>query len=145
MCIFILCALVFCLYVCQWEGTRSSGTGVTDSCELPCSCWRVNIGSLEKQPVLLTPEPSLQPLLLHFLSVQKVWNSKSNCWQELRDCLIYWPQLRLKQLYMLRVWGLEGFVWRHFVVVRGVCVVVVVLFLFWVKACIQLSVWNSKE
>ena len=24
------------------EGPRSSGTGVTDSCELPCRCWELN-------------------------------------------------------------------------------------------------------
>lgn len=36
-------------------------TGVTDSCELPCECWELNLDPLEEQPVLLTTKPSLQP------------------------------------------------------------------------------------
>jgi hypothetical protein len=40
---------------------RSPETGVTDSCELPCWCWELNLDPLEEQPVLLTTEPSLQP------------------------------------------------------------------------------------
>jgi hypothetical protein len=35
---------------------------VTDSCELLCGCWELNLGPLEVQSVLLTTEPSLQPL-----------------------------------------------------------------------------------
>ena len=45
-------ALVFCLDVCLYEGARSSGTGVTDCCELPCGCWELNKGPLEEQPVV---------------------------------------------------------------------------------------------
>ena len=37
------------------------------SCELPCGCWELNLDPLEEQPVLLTTEPSLQPLLWVFL------------------------------------------------------------------------------
>jgi len=48
------------------EGVRASGTGVIDSCELPCGCWDLNLGLLEEQPALLTAEPSLQsPLFGH--------------------------------------------------------------------------------
>ena len=43
------------------ESVRCPGTGVTDSCELPCGCWELNSGPLEEQPVLLTAEPSPQP------------------------------------------------------------------------------------
>ena len=57
----ILCALVFCLHVCLCEGVRAPGTGVTDSCELPCGCWGLIQGHLEEQPVLLTTEPPLGP------------------------------------------------------------------------------------
>ena len=46
----ILCE-VFCLYVCLCEVVRSSGTGVTDSCELPCGCWELNTYPLEEQPL----------------------------------------------------------------------------------------------
>jgi hypothetical protein len=37
-------------------------TGVADSCEPLCGCWESNLGSLEEQSVLLTPESSPQPL-----------------------------------------------------------------------------------
>jgi hypothetical protein len=40
---------------------RFPATGVTDSCELPCGFWELNLGPLEEQSVLLTAEPSLQP------------------------------------------------------------------------------------
>jgi hypothetical protein len=46
----------------------SLGTGVPDSCELPCGFWELNLDPLEEQPVLLTAEPSLQLLLFFFLS-----------------------------------------------------------------------------
>lgn len=46
------------------KGGGSSGTAVTDSCELPCGSLESNLGLLEEQPVLLTADPSL---LLYFL------------------------------------------------------------------------------
>ena len=52
-----------CLHVYLCEGVRSPGTGVTDSCELQCRCWELNLGPLEEQLVLLTVEPSLLSLL----------------------------------------------------------------------------------
>ena len=55
----ILCTLLFCLHVCLCEGVKSSGTGVTDSCELPCRCWELNLDPLEEQLMLLAAEPSL--------------------------------------------------------------------------------------
>ena len=42
----------------------SSDLGVTDSCELPCGCWELNPGPLEKQSMLRSTEPSLQPSLV---------------------------------------------------------------------------------
>jgi hypothetical protein len=33
-----------------------------DGCEPPCGCWELNSGPLEELSVLLTAEPSLQPL-----------------------------------------------------------------------------------
>ena len=51
-----------CLRVCE----RVSNLGVTAHCELPCDWWDLNLGPLEEQPVLLTAEPSLQPLLFYF-------------------------------------------------------------------------------
>jgi hypothetical protein len=38
---------------------------VTDSCEPPCGCWDLNSGLSEEQSVLLTTEPSLQPMRPH--------------------------------------------------------------------------------
>ena len=35
---------------------------ITDGCEPPCSCWELNSGPVEEQPMLLTSEPSLQQL-----------------------------------------------------------------------------------
>ena len=45
------------------KDSGSPASGVTDGCELPCGCWESNPGPLEEQPVLLTTEPALQPLL----------------------------------------------------------------------------------
>ena len=55
-----LYTLVLCLLICPCEGDRCPGTGITDSCGLPCGCWELNLDPLEEQPVLLTTEPSLQ-------------------------------------------------------------------------------------
>lgn len=35
-------------------------TGVIDACALPCRCWKLKLGRLEKQQGLLTTEPPLQ-------------------------------------------------------------------------------------
>lgn len=67
----VLC--VFCLYIVlcttpvlclgPWKsrGHRSLATGDRDSRKLPCRCLESELGSLQVQ-VLLTPEPSPQPL-----------------------------------------------------------------------------------
>lgn len=54
------------LHVCLYEGVRLPGTGASDSCELPCGCWKPNSGPLKDQQALPTTEPSLQPLILFF-------------------------------------------------------------------------------
>jgi hypothetical protein len=45
---------------------------LSDGCELPCGCWEQNLGPLQEQSVLLTTEPSLQPLFVvcdgHYMS-----------------------------------------------------------------------------
>ena len=67
VCLFIyLCTVVLCLSVCLYEDVGSPGTGVADSCELPCGCWVLNPSPLQEQPVLLTTEPSHQPLFSTF-------------------------------------------------------------------------------
>jgi hypothetical protein len=49
------------LPACVCEGVKCPGTGATDSCELPCGYWELNLDPLEEHPVLLTTKPSLQP------------------------------------------------------------------------------------
>jgi hypothetical protein len=58
-----LCTLVFYLHVCQYEEAGFPGTGLTDSCKLPCGCWELNLSPLKDQPMpILTMEPSRQTL-----------------------------------------------------------------------------------
>ena len=48
------------LFYVHWdESVRFSGSGVTDSCQLLCGCWELNLDPLEGQLVLLTTDPSL--------------------------------------------------------------------------------------
>jgi hypothetical protein len=60
--IFILCILMLCLPTYQ----KRESNPITDGCEPPCSCWGLNSGPLEEQPVLLTSEIFLQPPSLLF-------------------------------------------------------------------------------
>lgn len=39
---------------------------ITDDCELPCECWKPNLGPLHQQQVLLTAEPFSSPLSFIF-------------------------------------------------------------------------------
>jgi hypothetical protein len=62
----VSCMYIYTPHVClaprqSEEYNRFSGTGVTDSCELPCGCWEWNLAPLKEWPMLLTTEPSLQP------------------------------------------------------------------------------------
>lgn len=56
------------------EGVKSFGTGVTDGCEPWYGFWGLNLGSLQEQQVLLSPEPSLQPQV--WLSWGKIFFKK---------------------------------------------------------------------
>ena len=47
--------MVFCPSVCLCEGVT-----VPDSCELPCGYWKLKLGPLEEQRMLLAAVPSLQ-------------------------------------------------------------------------------------
>ena len=57
-------ALVFCLHICLCEAFGSHGTGVTDSCELPCGDWELNPGPLKNNSVLLITKPHINVLLV---------------------------------------------------------------------------------
>ena len=50
------------------EGARSSRVGDTDDCGPPWHCLKLSLDPLEKQPVLLTSEPSISPAPLHNLN-----------------------------------------------------------------------------
>lgn len=55
------------VFVCLWPGKPEEdigapGIGVTGSCEPSSRCWELHLGPLQERRVLLTPEPSLQPL-----------------------------------------------------------------------------------
>ena len=55
-------ALSACTPACQKRAPEL----ITDGCKPPYGCWDLNSGPLQKQPVLLTNEPSLQPLYVRF-------------------------------------------------------------------------------
>lgn len=42
------------------EDSGYSGTGLRDGCEILCGCWKLNLGPLQEQKLLLTTEPPLQ-------------------------------------------------------------------------------------
>ena len=53
--------IIICKYtVAVFRHTRRDL--ITGGCEPPCGCWDLNSGPLEEQPVLLTADPSLQPI-----------------------------------------------------------------------------------
>jgi len=63
--------------ICLCDGVGCPGTGVTDRHEPPCGCCELNPGLLEEQPVLLTSEPSLQPLLKYLLTQFLTYRSEA--------------------------------------------------------------------
>ena len=59
---------IYLVYVCEYTSLQTyqerASDLVTEGWELACGCWELNSGPLEEQSVLLTTEPSLQPLQL---------------------------------------------------------------------------------
>lgn len=55
-----------CLRGCE-EGARFPRAGVIDGRKSPCGNWKLNLGPLEKHPLLLATEPSLQRKIKKFL------------------------------------------------------------------------------
>ena len=51
--------------MCIPAGQKRAPDLITDGCEPPCGCRELNSGPLEEQAMLLTAEPSLQPLFVH--------------------------------------------------------------------------------
>ena len=62
---------------CLQTHQKRASDPITDGCEPPCGCWELNSGPLEEQSVLLTTEPSLQPLKVLFAldCLPLVWQS----------------------------------------------------------------------
>ena len=58
--LFIYYMLVHCS--CLQTPQKRASDLITDGCEPPCGCWELNSGPLEGQSVLLTAEPSRQPI-----------------------------------------------------------------------------------
>jgi hypothetical protein len=64
----VLCQLVCLCTTCGRylqrleESAGSSGAGVTGGYYLSCEFWELNTGLLQEEPMLLTTEPSLQPV-----------------------------------------------------------------------------------
>lgn len=62
MCMDFACLPHMFGYLQRPEGVISSpGTQVPGRCELLCMCWDWDLGPLEEQQVLLTPQPYSQP------------------------------------------------------------------------------------
>lgn len=59
-------------YMCTWvpqkseKSIKSPGTKVMDGCDPPRGFWKLNLSPLREQQVLLTGEPSVQPLTEYF-------------------------------------------------------------------------------
>ena len=57
---------------CALEQQKTASHAITHGCEPLCGYWELNSGPLEKQPGLLTAEPSLQPPQWWILSVSQI-------------------------------------------------------------------------
>ena len=51
-------------YVCMPAGQKRALDHINYGYEPPRGCWELNSGPLEEQSVLLTSEPSLQPIYI---------------------------------------------------------------------------------
>ena len=81
---FLFCFICFaCTYICTIciiyfqrpkRGHRIPWKWSTGVCKPPRSCWELNPGPLKEQPVLLTTEPSLQPLIIFLCDLQYVYH-----------------------------------------------------------------------
>jgi hypothetical protein len=103
---FVFC-FVFKIYLllhcnCLQTHQRRASDLITDGCEPPCGCWHLNSGPSEEQSLLLTFEPSLQPLAFVFKDVpnwdlQAFWNVLHRLAQcsSLQIYLIHWPFILL--------------------------------------------------
>jgi hypothetical protein len=85
---FILCTRVRCS--CLQTHQKRASDLITDGCEPPCGCWDLNLGPLEEQSVLLTPEPYLQPILIFDIDSCHVFLARLVLKATLLDQLTKW-------------------------------------------------------
>ena len=61
-------------------GVGSPRVGITDECEPPCGCWKLN-PVLHKSPDLLTSEPCIQPLTMNGYSLDMNCHQPYKGWE----------------------------------------------------------------
>jgi hypothetical protein len=66
VCLFVYLSIICVCTVVFRHSRREHQIFVMDGCELPCGCRDLNSGPLEEQSVLLTAEPSHQPVVVVF-------------------------------------------------------------------------------
>jgi hypothetical protein len=74
VCMYV-CMYVLCMCCCLQTYQKRASDPTTDGCEPPCGGWDLNSGPVEEQPVLLTAEPSLQPVLVRMTSYVPITDS----------------------------------------------------------------------
>ena len=64
MTVFSMCMYVHHMCACDQRGQKRASDPLKlelqKVCELPCECWKLNLGPVQEQPVLLTTELFLQ-------------------------------------------------------------------------------------
>jgi hypothetical protein len=65
---------------CLQTHQKRASDPITGGCEPLCGCWKLNSGPLEEQSVLLTTEPSLQPNMIVFASLNIFHFVKFGCY-----------------------------------------------------------------
>lgn len=71
-CVVVVLRFVYFMYMCALFACgplnqKRASDPTRDGCQPPCSCWGLNSGALEEQPVLSTSESSLLYPVLVFL------------------------------------------------------------------------------
>jgi hypothetical protein len=122
--LFISCMWIYCR--CLQTYQKRASDPITDGCEPPCGCWKLNSGPLEEQhSVLLTTDPSLQPPV-----------SALNLWATSPDHWLGWGWESLK--ITIRITGgwpiylLSSFLCRPSLAVTG-----------WDVVCNGIEMWSS--
>ena len=65
--------MVFCLHISSAHQKRAPNL-IIDGCESPRGCWELNSGPWEEQSMLLTSEPSSQPVIFTIIVLSNGYN-----------------------------------------------------------------------